>query len=153
LGEVVGMHPVLFKIFLNVYPPYWGTGIVVTKISADYREIVVRMTLHWYNRNYFKNHFGGSLYAMTDPFYALMLIQNLGRDYIVTDRAAQIDYLKPGSGTVTARFVIDDTILADIIAHTAAGRSYFPSLRVDVTDADNHTVARVVKTLYVRRRH
>jgi hypothetical protein len=146
------MHPDVLKFILNVYPPYWGTGVVVTKISADCREIVVRMKLHWYNRNYFKNHFGGSLYAMTDPFYALMLIHNLGRDYLVTDRTAEIDYLKPGRGTVTARFVIDDKILADIIAHTATGRSYFPRLSVDVTDAGNDTVARVVKTLYVRRR-
>jgi hypothetical protein len=152
LDEAVRMRPAFFKFILNLYPPYLGTGIVVKKISADFREIIVRMKLHWYNRNYFKNHFGGSLYAMTDPFYALMLIHILGGDYIVTDRAAAIDYLRPGRGTVTARFFIDDTILADIITHTADGRSYLPKLNVDVTDARNETVARVVKTLYVRRR-
>jgi hypothetical protein len=146
------VRPGFFKFILNVYPPYWGTGIVVDKISADFREIIVRMKLHWYNRNYFKTHFGGSLYAMTDPFYALMLIKILGEEFLVIDRAAAIDYRKPGRGTVTARFVIEDDVLADILARTAGGESYLPKLTVDVTDERREIVARVVKTLYVRRK-
>jgi len=26
---------------LNLYPPYWGTGIVIKKISSDFKEIIV----------------------------------------------------------------------------------------------------------------
>ena len=39
---------------------------------------------------------------MTDPFYMLMLIENLGRDYIVWDKSATIRFRKPGTGTMTA---------------------------------------------------
>ncbi len=40
-------------------------------------------------------HFGGSLYAMTDPFFALMLQANLGGEYLVWDKAGSIDYIAP----------------------------------------------------------
>ena len=42
--------------------------------------------------------FAGSLFAMTDAFYMLMLMANLGRDYIVWDKAASIRDRKPGKG-------------------------------------------------------
>lgn len=146
------MKPFSLKLRVNSYPPYWGTGISVQAISPDYREITVRMKLRWYNRNWFGNHFGGSLYAMTDPFYTLMLIHILGEDYIVTDKAGSIEYVKPGRGTVTARFAVDDTMLDDIRMNTESGGSYFPQLAAEVTDDRHETVARVVKTLYVRKK-
>jgi len=69
------MNSTLFKLLLNVYPPYWGTGIVVRKVSPNWKEIIVQMKMRWYNRNYVNTHFGGSLYAMTDPFFMVMLIK------------------------------------------------------------------------------
>jgi acyl-coenzyme A thioesterase PaaI-like protein len=146
------MNHTMFKLLLNVYPPYWGTGIVIKKVAADFREIIVQMKLRFYNRNYVATHFGGSLYAMTDPFYMLMLIQILGRDYIVWDKAARIEFLKPGKGTVTARFHIDDILVAQIIEQTARGEKYTPDLTVEVKDAQDETVCRIVKTLYIRKK-
>ena len=72
-----------FKRKLNLYPLYWSTGIVVKKISPDFREIIVQMKMTWYNRNYVNTHFGGSLYSMTDPFFMLMLMQILGKEDIL----------------------------------------------------------------------
>lgn len=141
-----------FKRKLNLYPPYWGTGIVVKKISPDFREIIVQMKMTWYNRNYVNTHFGGSLYSMTDPFFMLMLIQILGKEYIVWDKAAYIDFLKPGRGTVTAKFVIDKEQVEDIIVKTAHGQKYLPKFTVDIVDQENNKVARVIKTLYIRKK-
>jgi len=90
------MNNRLFKFLLNIYPPYIGAGIRIRKVAPDFREIVVQMRLRWYNRNYFNTHFGGSLYAMVDPFYCLMLVQVLGKDYIVWDQAATIEFKNPG---------------------------------------------------------
>jgi acyl-coenzyme A thioesterase PaaI-like protein len=98
--------PPALKLLFNAYPPYLMTGITVREIASDWRRVVVRMGLHWYNRNYFGTHFGASLYAMTDPFYAIMLSRNIGPDYIVWDRAAQIEFLRPGRGRVTAEFTL-----------------------------------------------
>jgi hypothetical protein len=72
------MTPRLFKMLLNCYPPYLGAGIRVRHVSHDFRDLWVQMKLRFYNRNYVGTHFGGSLYAMIDPFYMLMLMQVLG---------------------------------------------------------------------------
>ena len=89
---------------------------------------------------------------MTDPFFTLMLIHILGPDYTVTDKAGAIEYVTPGKGMVTAHFVIDDAMLADIRTKTDGGDSYFPQLTVKVTDERQEIVARVVKTIYVRKK-
>jgi acyl-coenzyme A thioesterase PaaI-like protein len=137
---------------LNLYPPYWGTGIVVKRISPDFKEIVVQMRLRCYNRNYVNTHFGGSLYAMTDPFFMLMLLQILGKEYVVWDKAAQIDFLKPGRGRLCARFVIDDSQIEAIVRHAAGGEKFMPQFTVEIVDETRQAVARVIKTLYVRKK-
>jgi len=146
------MNPNFFKLLLNVYPPYWGTGIVVKKISPDYKEIIVQMKMRWYNRNYVKTHFGGSLYAMTDPFFMLMLLQILGKEYIVWDKAAHIEFIRPGRGTLTAKFIITDEEIGNILKNTADGQKYLPEFSVDIKDEADETVASVTKILYVRKK-
>lgn len=135
---------------MNIYPPYLGAGIWVRHIGADFRQVRVRMGLGWYNRNYVGTQFGGSLYSMTDPFFMLMLMENLGRDYIVWDKAASIDFIAPGKGPVYADFNVDGELLRDIRAQTAGGEKYLPELQVEVRDGAGTLVARVHKTLYVR---
>ena len=137
---------------MNLWPPFLASGIRVTRVSEDYREAEVELRQHWYNMNYVGVHFGGSLFAMTDACYMVMMLQVLGKAYYVWDSRASIEYLKPGRGTVTARFKIDDAAVADILAKTAGGEKYFPEFTVDITDVSGEVVARVLKTLYVRRK-
>lgn len=146
------MHHRLFRLLLNCYPPYWATGIVVRAVSPDYRHMTVRMKMHWYNRNYVGTHFGGSLYAMTDPFYMLMLLQILSKEYLVWDQSACIEFIKPGKGTVTAEFHVDQALLDAIAQNTTEGRKYLPELPVEIRDESGEMVARVTKTLYIRRK-
>jgi acyl-coenzyme A thioesterase PaaI-like protein len=146
------MNPTLFKLLLNVYPPYWGTGIVVRKISPDWKEIIVQMKLRWYNRNYVNTHFGGSLYAMTDPFFMVMLIKILGKEYVVWDKTVHINYIKPGRGRVTARFIITEKHINNILRNTRNGQKYLPEFSVDIADEAGETVARVTKVLYIRKK-
>ena len=108
------------------------------------------MALRWYNRNYVGTQFGGSLYSMTDPFYMLMLMENLGRDYVVGDKAASIDFIAPGRGPVFASFAIDQGFIDQVRECTAGGDKYLPELPVEVRDGSGALVARVNKTLYVR---
>ena len=137
---------------ISLWPPFLFSGIRVTRLSDDFREAEVSLSQHWYNRNYVGVHFGGSLFAMTDAMYMIMLLQAMGHDYYIWDQRASIDYLKPGRGTVTARFRLDDAVLAEIRAHTAGGEKYLPEFTVDITDAADEVVARVKKTLYVRKK-
>jgi acyl-coenzyme A thioesterase PaaI-like protein len=142
----------VFRTLMNVYPPYWGTGISVAEVAPDWRRMVVRMRQRFYNANAFGTHFGGSLYAMCDPHYVLLLIPLLGRDYVVWDKAAAIEFVKPGRGTVQAVFEWNAAQLEEIRARTADGGKFEPQRCVEVVNAAGEVIARVHKTLYVRRK-
>lgn len=140
------------RLLMNLWPPFIGAGIHVERLAPNYREAVVRMRLGLLNRNYMGTHFGGSLFAMTDPFFALLVMHNLGRDYVVWDKASSIDYKLPGRGTVRARFRITAEQVEDIRQATAGGQKYEPTFAVDVVNRQGEVVATVEKTIYVRRK-
>lgn len=145
-------RPGVFRRVLSWYGPYLGAGVKVTHIAEDFSRASVAMKLRWYNRNYVGVHFGGSLYSMVDPFYMLLLMQRLGRDFVVWDKAAEIEFIKPGKGRVTAHFEVSDDLINQIKAHTEGGEKYLPVLPVTVFDENNELVCRVNKTLYIRRK-
>ncbi len=140
------------KWILRLYAPLLGAGVKVNTISEDWKQLEVSMPLRWYNKNIVGTHFGGSLYAMTDPFFMLMLMKILGKSYIVWDQSASIDFIQPGRGEVRAAFNIDDDTIDDIIARTADGEKYLPEFVVEVVDTQGQIVAKVHKILYVRRK-
>ena len=137
---------------LNLWPPYLGAGIRVRRIAADWREILVEMPLRMRNRGWYGTHFGGSLYSMCDPFFALMVIHNLPRDYFVWDKAASIDFVAPGRSRVSATFRLEDADLSAIRRMTETGDKHLHVFRTDVVDAEGLVVARVEKIVYVRRK-
>ena len=146
------MNLKIFKLGMSLWPPFLGAGIRVKHIAADYKEVVVSMKLRWYNRNYVGTHFGGSLAAMTDPFYMLMLIHILGSEYIVWDKTSTIDFIAPGRGTVTAHFSLKDEQITEIKESTATGDAYLPEFSVDIVNESGEVVAHVKKILYVRKK-
>lgn len=136
----------------NLWFPYLGAGIKINTVSSDYRYVRVTLKRAWYNSNYVGTQFGGSIYAMTDPFYMMMIMNNLGRDYIVWDKAAKIEFIKPGKTQLVAEFSIDDTLLDDIRLKTANGDKYVFDLPVEVKDPEGQVIAKVDKTIYVRKK-
>lgn len=148
----IAVPPWVFRTGMNLWPPFRGPGIRVLRVSKDFREIDVTLKLRLANRNYFGTQFGGSLFAMTDPFHALMLLRNLGRDYVVWDKAASIRYLEPGRGDVFARFRLEPAAIAAAREATASGAKYEPVFTVDVVDRGDRVIATVEKTLHVRLR-
>ena len=142
----------MLRVIGNLWSPFRGAGIRITHVSPDFREIRVELRLRWYNKNYVGTHFGGSLYAMTDPFYMMMLINNLGREYIVWDKGAVIDFKKPGRGTVCVRFVLSSEEIDAIRAKADELGKYVFDRPVEIVDEAGEIVATVLKTLYVRRK-
>lgn len=138
------------RLLMNLWPPFIGAGIHVERIAPDYLEAVVRMRMGLLNRNYMGTHFGGSLYAMTDPFFALLVMHRLGRKYVVWDKSSSIDYKLPGRGTVRATFRITPEQVEEIRQATAGGGKYEPTFSVDVVNRQGEVVATVDKTIYVR---
>lgn len=137
---------------INIYGPYFGAGVKATYIDKDFRQARVSLPLRWYNKNYVGVHFGGSLYSMIDPFYMLLLMNNLGKGYIVWDQSAEIEFIKPGTGTVSATFIITDEMLKEIKDKTANGDKFLPTYPVVITDEEGEIVAKANKTLYIRQK-
>lgn len=143
--------PDLLKARLNAYPVYAAAGVETTHVAEDWSEIRVRMALVEGNQNFVGTHFGGMLYAMVDPQLMLLLMMRLGSGYVVWDKAARIEFLRPGTGTVHARIQVTDDDLERIRAATADGSKYHPEWTLEVLNEEDEAVARVVKTLYVRQ--
>ena len=140
------------KRFVNFYPPFLGAGVRIKEISEDLRTIEVHMPLRFWNKNYVGTHFGGSLYAMCDPFFMLILIHNLGPDYIVWDKAATIRFKRPGNGLVKAVFHIPQERIDEIRVQADAQGKFEPQFQTVVTDSEGTVIAEVDKLLYVRRK-
>jgi hypothetical protein len=136
---------------INIWPPMAGAGIRV-KWSPDHKAVDVEMKLRFWNRNYVGTHYGGSLYSMADPFYMLMLMENLGRDYIVWDKAASIRFRKPGKGRVKAEFRLTDAQLDEIREKLKIQEKFEPTFLVEVKDETGDVVAEVQKVIYIRRK-
>jgi len=137
---------------LNLWPPFLGAGIRVQRIQADWKEIDVAMKLRRWNANYVGTHYGGSLYSMADPFFMLMLIENLGPNYIVWDKSAGIRFRKPGRGTVSASFRLPDGEIAEIRRVLETEEKVDRTLQVEVKDESGTVIAEVQKLVQVRKK-
>lgn len=142
----------LFRLIMNLWPPLLFAGIRIKNISADFKTARVELTLRPWNKNAVGSHFGGSLFAMTDPFYMLMLLAQLGDQYLVWDKSADIDFIKPGKGKVYADFSVNQSLIDEIIINTANGEKYLPQIPVYIKDQQGDIVAKLNRTLYIRRK-
>jgi acyl-coenzyme A thioesterase PaaI-like protein len=143
----------VLRHLLNCWPPYLGTGIKVTHISPDFYHAEVIMKLRWYNRNYVGIHFGGSIFAMTDPFYMLLISHLLGKNYIVLDKSSAIDFKRKGTSTLKANFILSPMDIQSIREQADQHGKYVFDRNVDVLNENGQIVASIVKTLYVKRKN
>lgn len=140
-----------FKNLLNFYPPYLAAGIQVEDVDPDFHHIEVKMDLNFLNENYVGVHFGGSLYAMCDPFYMFILMKQLGTDYMVWDKSAKIDFLLPGKGTVRAVFEIRPSEIQEIRGIVSRSKKTNRIYETFILNEEGKKVAKVEKTLYIRK--
>jgi hypothetical protein len=137
---------------VNYWPPLLGAGIRVTRWDADWRAIDVELRLHAWNRNFVGTHYGGSLYSLADPFYMLMLIENLGPDYVVWDKSASIRFRKPGRGTVKASFRLTQQQIDHIRQALTTQEKLEPTFGVEITDDSGNVIAEVQKLVHIKKR-
>ncbi len=137
---------------IGFYGPFLGAAVKLKEMRKDYRYARVEMPLTFYNKNYVGTQFGGSLYSMVDPWYMLMLIKNLGRDYIVWDKAATIQFKKPGKDKVHAEFFLTQEILDEIKALVETHTKIDKVFQVEIKDEEGKLIALVDKVLYIRKK-
>jgi acyl-coenzyme A thioesterase PaaI-like protein len=139
-------------LLISLWPPFWFTGIKFTYISPDFRHIRVRMALRFYNKNIIGIQYGGNLFSMTDPCFMMMLMRNMGGEYRIIDKSASIEFVKPGAGSVTANCYLQQEDIEDIITATKDGAKYFKNFSIDITDQENEVIARVKRSVYIRKK-
>jgi hypothetical protein len=149
-------QPTWFKRFLlkiwNIWPPFLGSGITVHILSPDLRKVEVRLKLRFWNKNFFGTQYGGSLFSMTDAMYSVMLIENLGSDFVVWDKSATIRYLKPGRTDVKASFEITQDDIQKIKSELSAKDKMDWHRPVQIFDKSQILIAEVDKVIYIRKK-
>ena len=149
----MNVTPQLLRRAMNLWPPFLCSGIRVEMIGADWRYARVRLKLRWYNRNYVKTQFGGALFAMVDPFWMILAMEALQREYIVWDKAGEIEFVAPGRGDVLAEIRLDDAFLDEIRVATAGGDKYLRWCETEIKSESGELIARVRKQIYVRKKN
>ncbi|MEO7072083.1 MAG: DUF4442 domain-containing protein [Rhodanobacter sp.] len=144
------MRPTTFRRLLNLWPPFLFNAIRVQRISADWSEVKVVLRLRLWNRNYVRSQFGGNLFAMTDPFWMLLLMRQLGSDYYVWDKAGAIEFVAPGYADVYAHFKLEPSVVDELRTAAATGAKVLRWFETDVTTGEGKVIARVRKQVYVR---
>ena len=147
------MKPSTLRHGMNLWPPFLFSGIHVAAIADDWRSARVELRMRPWNRNYVGTHFGGSLFAMTDPFWMILVMENLGRhDYVVWDKAGEIDFIAPARGEIRACFDLDEAVIDEFRQACAGGDKYLRWFQTDLVDEQEQVVARVRKQIYARRK-
>jgi hypothetical protein len=139
----------LVRIGFNFFPAYRRTGGRIGFISGDWKDVHVKLALTWRTKNYVGTIFGGSIYGALDPIYMIQLMNILGKEYIVWDKAATINFLKPINKTVHARFLLTDKLIEEIILKIKEEKKYTINLPVCFEDEAGVVYAKVEKVLYI----
>lgn len=135
---------------INLWTPLLFSGIQITYLSEDYTHCRARLR-NWRNtKNSHGTQFGGSLFALTDPIYAMMLNCIFGDKHYVWDKSAEIEFIKPGHGEVYLDCQISPEQIAQIQSQTENGDKYLPEFTVRIFDEHDDTVAMVKRVVYVR---
>ncbi|GAB3579344.1 DUF4442 domain-containing protein [Calidifontibacter terrae] len=151
-GERRRIAPQRLQRLMNFYPPFLGMGLKVREFNDDGTACRVELKLNRFNRNQHGTAFGGAIGAMSDAFHALLLMHQLGSDYHVWDKAAEIEFVSPGVSSVFGRFEVTEEQAAAIREQAASGQKVLPWFETELTLADGTVVARVRRQLYVRKK-
>jgi acyl-coenzyme A thioesterase PaaI-like protein len=141
----------MLRWLFNFWPTFRFAGVRVRAIATDFTQATVELRLGLLNRNYVGTAFGGTLYAMTDPFFMILMLRQLGAGYVVWDRAGAVRYLKPGKGVIVAEFSLPATEVERVRTLLQTQEKLDQSYRVDLRDQAGVVVAQVEKTLYIRK--
>ena len=137
---------------MSLWIPNLCSGIRVRRFSEDWTHATVELHVNVFTRNYVKTAFGGSMSAMTDPYFFMLVMHQLGRDHVVWDTRGEIEFVKPGRGVLTAHFHVPAEKVAELRERARGGAKVLEWFETDIRDASGDVVARVRREVYVREK-
>ncbi|AUC82830.1 DUF4442 domain-containing protein [Lacinutrix sp. Bg11-31] len=139
----------IYKYGFNWSPMYRRTTAKLIEVSDDLHFVKIRLKLNWKNRNYAGSIFGGSMLSATDPIYMIQLIQILGDDYVVWDKAVTAKYKRPAKGAIYGEFIFTAEEIKTIKLNVLQQQQLDIVKDMVLVNAKNKTVAEFSKTLYI----
>ncbi|MCB4798392.1 DUF4442 domain-containing protein [Tamlana sp. PT2-4] len=139
----------IYKYGFNWSPMYRRTTAKVTEVSNDLLYVKIKIPLSYKNKNFVGTIFGGSLFSATDPLYMIQLINILGKDYVVWDKAATIKYKKPARSTVYCEFIFKNDEIKNIKSVVAEHGEFNLIKNTNITDKNGVVISELSKTIYV----
>ena len=144
--------PRRLAVGMSLWAPNLWSGIRVRSFSDDWTRATVELHVNRLTRNYVKTAFGGSMSAMTDPYFFMLVMHQLGRDYVVWDTRGEIEFLKPGRGVLTAEFEVSPAKVAEIRERAQGGAKVLEWFETVITDREGDIVAKVRREVYIREK-
>lgn len=128
---------------------YRRTTAKLIDVSDDLHKVVITLRLNWKNKNYVGSIFGGSMLAATDPIYLIQLIQILGDDYVVWDKAVTARYKRPAKSRIYGTFLFSEEEIKDIKNKIAESHEIDITKTMNLIDEKQQIIATFSKTLYI----
>ncbi|MDY0907342.1 DUF4442 domain-containing protein [Pedobacter sp. CFBP9032] len=144
------------KWVMRLYPPLLFQRIWVQRFEGEFKSCTVKINKSFLNKNYNGSIFGGTIYAATDPFYALLfdqLMQRKGFKVRVWLKSASIQYLKPGRSNLYFTISLTDEMIDEAeIALRTVGR-FVKAYPMELTNKSGEICATVMNEVYIRNLH
>ncbi|KEQ31678.1 translation elongation factor P (EF-P) [Pedobacter antarcticus 4BY] len=144
------------KWVMRFYPPLLFQRIWVRKFHAGFRGADIKIAKSILNKNYNGSIFGGTIYAATDPFYALLfdqLLQRKGYKVRVWLKSASIQYVKPGRKSLYFSIHITDEMIVDAIHHLDGPGKFVKAYPMEIKNKEGEICATVMNEVYIRNLH
>ncbi|MBO6605454.1 PaaI family thioesterase [Psychroserpens sp.] len=139
----------IYKYGFNWSPMYRRTTAKIIEVSEDLHKVVITLKLNWKNRNYAGSIFGGSMLSATDPIYMIMLIQILGNDYVVWDKAVEATYRRPAKDQIFGKFEFSKDEISKLKEDVLTYKEVTLEKTMHLVDKNDKVVASFNKTLYI----
>ncbi|WP_046745729.1 DUF4442 domain-containing protein [Kordia zhangzhouensis] len=139
----------IYKYGFNLSPMYRRTTARVVHISDDLKKVTIKVPISYKNKNYVGAIFGGSMFAATDPIYMTQLMQILGNDYVVWDKAATINYKRPAKENLFCDFTFHEEEIESIREQIVENHEMTIEKTTFLKNHDGQNFAEVIKTLYI----
>jgi hypothetical protein len=145
----------ILKWGMRLYPPLLLQRIWIRSIDAGFRGADVKINRSLMTLNFGKAIFGGTIYAATDPFYAMLfgqLLKHKGYHISVWLKSARIQFLRPGRTDLYYRITITDEMINEVEKELNNKGVFVKSYTIEICSKTGDLYAIAKNEIYIRKK-